>query len=103
MDDSVAIFYIDLVDNLLTHERFRFYPWSWKEEMKSDALFACVRYGHNYKSSGGKRFSYFSKVCWRSFVKTIENTKKFYQKCDYVGDIDELERDSQGRAEPCLL
>jgi hypothetical protein len=54
---------------------------SYREEMVSDAVINCIKYIRNFNTEKYKNpFSYFSQICYYSFLKTIE----IEQDEDYV-------------------
>lgn len=54
---------------------------SYREEMVSDAVINCIKYIRNFNTEKYKNpFSYFSQICYYSFLKTIETE----QVEDYV-------------------
>ena len=57
--------------------RPNFSNYSWKDEMKGDAIETCLRYIDNFDYVNYKNpFGYFSQICWYSFIGRITQEKK---------------------------
>jgi hypothetical protein len=73
--------FLKIADNLAVLHKFRNYPFI--EEMKSDAVFCCLKYGvPNFDPDKFKNpFGYFTKVSYWAFVRRIQEEKKnLYKK-----------------------
>jgi len=65
-----------IVDNMAYHCKFINYTDEWKNEMKSDALFNCVRYLDTFDPKKSKLpFAYFTRVTINAFKMRIKKEK----------------------------
>ena len=70
--DSIAQYIMDIVNN--TSNRWNFRRYTYRDEMVSDGIFACIKAMKNYNISHEKDnpFGYFSMICWRAFQQRIK-------------------------------
>ena len=74
--DHCAKSIMDLCENMSHRPNFRQYLY--RDEMVMNAIENCIRYFDNFDPDKGPSFSYFSRVAWNSFLRTIQAEKKQY-------------------------
>lgn len=75
----IADCFLRIADNLGNLKKFRNYPFL--EEMKSDAVYYCLKYMHNFSPEKTQNpFSYFTKISYYAFLQRIQSEKKFLYK-----------------------
>jgi len=90
--------FVKLADNLGNLDRFRNYIFL--DNMKSDAVYCCLKYMYNFDPNKSKNpFGYFTKVSYFAFLRRIQEEKKnLYKKYKAIEntEIFEFTADTQG-------
>ncbi len=78
--DSLCKKFMKIIEGLSHHKSFSGY--SYIDEMKDEALFHIMKYGHNYnpdklddKGRPYNPFSYYNRIAWQAFVSIINKEK----------------------------
>ena len=78
LSDELGKIFIEMTTKMFGMKCFRFYTRDWKKRMQSEALFTCCRYADKFNDSkGGNPHAYFSKVIENSYLKFINDEKKY--------------------------
>lgn len=76
ISDNLAAIYIKMVENLLYSRQFINYSEDWKAEMKSDAIYNCVRYTKSFNTEKGMNpFAYYTRTIINAFIMRIKKEK----------------------------
>lgn len=76
VSNELAQIFIKMVDNLIYARQFINYSDDWKAEMKSDALYNCIRYAGSFKESKGMNpFAYYTRTIINAFIMRIKKEK----------------------------
>lgn len=75
ISDELGQYFLSIATNLSSHRNFVRYTY--KEEMVGDAVECCLRYWKCYDiNRQSSAFSYFTQVCWWSFIRRIKSETK---------------------------
>ena len=76
MPDYVGLCFMKLVDNYSNKGNWRNY--SYKDEMKSEAILTCIKYASNFDISKTQNaFAYFTQIVHNSFLQILSKEKGY--------------------------
>jgi len=86
--------FLNLCQHILTKPNFINYSADRKDAMTSDACWYCSRYIDRYDITRTNPFSYFTTVCHHAFLQYINKQKKYSEKFQPIGYIENVHKEN---------
>lgn len=89
--------FMKIAENLINLRKFRNYRYT--EEMKSDAVYYCLKYIANFNPDISKNpFAYFTQISYYAFIRRIQDEKKsLYKKFKAIENAELFEHASSSQ------
>lgn len=87
MSEELGKIFVTMANNLAFSRQFINYSIDWKNDMKSDAIFHCVKYVGTFNIEKGQNpFAYFTTVIINAFIQRIKKEKLGHERIDMIKD-----------------